>query len=59
MNVLSYHVFNSETRKWLSETETTWTSDFHSSASFTTLDMANDLMEREGGDYVFACIGSP
>jgi uncharacterized membrane protein YjdF len=57
-NVLSYHVFNSETQMWLDESEKDWDSNFHSSASFTVFELANEIMEREGGDYVFACMAS-
>ena len=57
MNVLGYSVYNSETKKWLSDDEKTWTNSFHSAASFNDFDLANDVMDREGGDYVFACMG--
>ena len=57
-NVLSYHVYNSETKKWLCDDEKSWHSSFHQSASFISHEVANGIMEREGGDYVFACMGS-
>jgi hypothetical protein len=57
-NVLSYHVFNSETGRWLGDDEKTWTHEFHESAEFMSFEIANDIMQREGGDYVFACMGS-
>jgi hypothetical protein len=57
-NVLSYHVFNAENGHWLADDEKTWTPNFLLSASFTSFEIANDIMQREGGDYVFACMGS-
>ena len=57
-NVLNYHVYNSETKNWLTDDEKTWHSSFHQSASFNDFEVANGVMEREGGDYVFACMGS-
>ncbi len=59
MNILSYHVFDG--RQWLAEDERTWTSDFHSSASFADPKLAQDIGEREIKDvcavYVLACLG--
>jgi hypothetical protein len=55
---LSYHVYDSRIRKWLSDDEQTWTVHFSSAAGFTSLELANGIMEREGGDYVFACMPS-
>lgn len=57
-NVLSYHVYDSESKRWLGEDEKTWDRDFHASAEFGNFEIANTIMEREGGDYVFACMGS-
>lgn len=58
-NVLSYHVFDGQ--KWLADDEKTWTNDFHSSANFTSAELAQDIGEREGKDdriiYVMACLG--
>ncbi len=58
-NALGYHVFDGH--KWLGEDEHTWTSDFHSSVSFTDPKLAQDIGEREAGDtrtiYVMACLG--
>lgn len=57
-NILSYHVFNSDTKQWLADDERSWGGSFHASASFANFETANAIMDREGGDYVFACMGS-
>jgi hypothetical protein len=42
----------------LRDDESSWTTDFFEAASFTSLETANAIMQREGGDYVLACMGS-
>jgi hypothetical protein len=56
-NVLSYHVYDSESKQWIDD-EDRLVNSFHASAAFNNLETANDAMERTGADYVFACMGS-
>jgi hypothetical protein len=58
-DVLGYYVYNSETKQWLSDDEKTWNPSLHAAAEFGNVETANAIMEREGGDYVFACMPSP
>jgi len=58
MNILSYHVYSSFKNQWLGDDEKSWQKSFVESATFLNLDVANAIMEREGGDYVFACMGA-
>lgn len=57
-NVLGWYVYNSANGTWLCDDENSWSDQFHAATSFTSFELANDIMEREGGDYVFACMGS-
>ena len=53
---LGYQVYDGIKRLWLDESEHAWTPDFFSAASFTSLDLARDVAEREGAHtaYVLA-----
>jgi hypothetical protein len=58
MNILSYHVFDGH--QWLADDERSWTSDYHSSASFNNPKLAQDVGERQAGRrtiYVMGCLG--
>jgi hypothetical protein len=61
-NVLSYHVLNGISGKWLDGDEKSWTSTFIDSAAFTDAKLAQDIGERETGPqgviYVMACMGN-
>lgn len=60
MNILSYHVLNGITGKWLADDEHSWTQSFTDSAAFTKADLAQDIANREtkphGVFYVMACM---
>jgi hypothetical protein len=56
---LGFYIYNSHSRTWLADDEKSFTSFFHHAASFANLETANAVMEREGGDYVLACMPSP
>lgn len=61
-SILSYHVLNALTGKWLDADEESWTTSFSASASFTSRKLAQDAGERETGPdgviFVMACMGT-
>ena len=57
-NVLGYFVFDSEAGWWLTETYG-WSKHFHRAKECETESAANEAMEKNHGNYVFACLGSP
>jgi hypothetical protein len=56
-HVLGFYVYDSEAKQWLDD-EDRYQHSFHAAAEFSDAQTANDAMERTGGDYVFACMGS-
>jgi hypothetical protein len=62
MDILSYHVLNGISGKWLDADEHSWTTSFLDSAAFTNAKLADDIGQRETGPegviYVLACLGS-
>jgi hypothetical protein len=58
MNALSYHIFDGY--KWLADDERSWTSNYHSAASFNNAKIAQNIGERQADGraiYVLACLG--
>lgn len=61
-DILSYHVLNGISDKWLDADEKSWTETFIDSAAFTSPQIAHDIGAREAGPtgiiYVMACLGT-
>ncbi len=57
-HILCYAVFDRAQNMWLSEDEKSWSDDFQDAAAISSWELADDIMKREGGDFVFAVMGS-
>jgi hypothetical protein len=45
-----FQIFDASAREWLADSERDWTPDFFSAANFSSLEMAQRIADREGGE---------